>query len=576
MSKTKILHFLKFFALTILVSLSIIFFSYHLAYAKKVIPGVKVVDVALGNKSQNEVGSVLEKRFGERSSQPMKLITDEKGLEFSLAELGIGYNLDQTVAAAFKVGRSGNLFEDLQTEVKVWFNGVEIEPVLKIDHQKLGDVLLTIAAELNEPPAEAGFGIENQELRIKDEKSGRVVNQKKLKATILAALTNFSTAVVKIPLEDITPEITAADLETIKPQVEKLLKNPVNLTYQSRSFSPTKEEVLTFLKFRKQNATVEIGIEENQLSNYIKKVAAQINREPKGDIFRTEGERVVEFRPASEGLELNEEETQKLLSTAILNSTATVELPVEVSKPLRSANDYGIKELLGTGVSNFAGSTQGRINNIQTASAKLRGILVAPGENFSFNKALGEVSARTGYDVAYIIKEGRTVLGTGGGVCQVSTTVFRAAFNSGLEVLERTAHAYRVHYYEPPVGFDATVFDPSPDLVFKNDTANYLLIWSSVDVPNTTLTFEFYGTSDGRTTKMVGPFVSGETPPPAPIYQEDPTLPKGTTQQIDWPAWGAAATLKREVYRNGEILHNDTFTSHYKPWQAVYLVGTRQ
>jgi len=176
--------------------------------------------------------------------------------------------------------------------------------------------------------------------------------------------------------------------------------------------------------------------------------------------------------------------------------------------------------------------------------------------------------------VAYIIKEGRTVLGTGGGVCQVSTTVFRAAFNSGLEILERSAHAYRVHYYEPPLGFDATVFDPSPDLVFKNDTASYILIWSSVDVPSTTLTFEFYGTADGRTTKMLGPFVSNETPPPAPLYQEDPSLPKGTTQQIDWPAWGADATLKREVHRNGEIIHHDTFTSHYKPWQAVYLVGT--
>lgn len=279
---------------------------------------------------------------------------------------------------------------------------------------------------------------------------------------------------------------------------------------------------------------------------------------------------------ASDGLKLNEEKTLELLSAAILDSKKEVSLPVEVSQPLRSANDYGIQQLLGRGVSNFAGSSQGRINNIKTASAKLRGILVASGETFSFNKSLGEVSAATGYDVAYIIKEGRTVLGTGGGVCQVSTTVFRAAFNSGLEILERTAHAYRVHYYEPPLGFDATVFDPSPNLVFKNDTGNYILIWSSVDVPNTTLTFSFYGTLDGRSTKMVGPFVSGETPPPAPLYQEDSSLPKGTTQQIDFAAWGASATLKREVYRNGEIIHNDTFTSNYRPWQAVFLVGTKE
>jgi vancomycin resistance protein YoaR len=447
---------------------------------------------------------------------------------------------------------------------------------LKIEKEKLDGALLAIAEELDDPPAEAAFGMKNNELGIKDAKRGRIVNQEKLAGEILATLKNFSHAIIKIPLEDITPEIAAADLETVRPQVEEILTHPPKLTYGAQSWTPTPEELLTFLQFQKESATVKVAADESKISEYIKKIATQINREPKGDIFKTAGERVVEFRLAADGLKLNEEEALQLLSVAVLNSTETVALPVEVSQPLRSANDYGIKELLGTGVSNFSGSIQGRINNIQTASAKLRGILIAPGEIFSFNKALGEVSAATGYDVAYIIKEGRTVLGTGGGVCQVSTTVFRTAFNSGLEILARAAHAYRVHYYEPPVGFDATVFDPSPDLVFKNDTGNYLLIWSYVDVPNTTLTFEFYGTADGRTTKMVGPFVSGETPPPAPLYQDDPTLPKGTTQQIDWPAWGADAVLKREVYRAGQILHNDTFTSHYKPWQAVYLVGTRE
>ena len=576
MPRRKILRGLKIILLTILVGSSVVFFAYHLAYAEKVIPGVGVADIRLGNKNRPEVESLLEKKFGQRSLQPLRLTTDGQTFIYSLADLGVVYNLNGTTAAAFKVGRCGNLVRDLQTEVRSWFEGVELEPVLKIDNPKLDGALLEIAGELDDPPAEAGFGIMNEDLEIREAESGRVVNQEKLKATILAALTNFSTAIVEIPFEDITPKITAADLETVKPQVEKILARPIKLTYGSLSWAPTPEEILTFLKFQKEDTAVKIETEENALSNYIQKIAAQVNREPKGDIFKTEGGRVSEFRLATDGLKLDEEKTAQLLSAAILNSQETVALPVEISKPLRSANEYGIKELLGVGVSNFADSIQGRINNIQTASAKLRGILIAPDDTFSFNKSLGEVSAQTGYDVAYIIKEGRTVLGTGGGVCQVSTTVFRAAFNSGLEILARTAHAYRVHYYEPPLGFDATVFDPSPDLVFKNDTANYILIWSSVDVPSTTLTFEFYGTADGRTTKMIGPSVSNETPPPAPVYQEDPTLPKGTTQQIDWPAWGADATLKREVYRHGELLHNDTFTSHYKPWQAVYLVGTRQ
>lgn len=568
--------FIKFSLLAAVVGFSILFFSYHLAYAKKVIPGVRVGGVVLGNKNQAEVRTVLEASFGSRVSQPIKLLASEKSFEISLEELGVGYDLDKTVAAAFTIGRGGNLFEDLETEVRAWFQGIEVGPVLIVERGKLDGVLLEIAEELDDPPTEAKFEVGDRGLTIVEAKSGRVVNQEELEGSIFDSLKNFSAAAVKIPLEDVSPEIKAADLETVKPQVEKVLSTNHKLDYGNQKWVPTKEEVLGFLKFKKQNSQIKITTEEEKLSDYIGKIAMQINREPKGDLFKLEGERVVEFRLASNGLELDQKETLTLLSDAILGSEEILDLPVKVSKPLRSVNEYGIRELLGQGVSNFAGSGQGRINNIQTASATLRGILIAPGETFSFNKSLGEVSATTGYDTAWIIREGRTVLGTGGGVCQVSTTVFRAAFNSGLEILERVAHAYRVRYYEPPLGFDATVYDPSPDLSFKNDTGNYILIWSYVDVSNTTLTFSFYGTSDGRSTKMIGPFVSNEAPPPAPFYQDDANLPKGTTQQIDFAAWGATAVLKREVYRNGEILHNDTFVSNYKPWQAVFLVGTKE
>lgn len=570
------LHFFKISGLTILVCLSTLFFSYHLAYAKKVIPGVKIANIALGNKSQDEVKAILSRTFDERSSPPVKLVAGEKSFELSFEELGLAYNLDKTVAAVFAIGRSGNLLKDLEIEVRVWFKGVEVDPVLTVEQEKLDSVLLEIAEELDNPPTESKFEIEGGELKIIEAKSGRVVNQERLEKKIFDSLKGFSAAVIEIPLEDATPEIKALDLEAVRPQVEELLASPIKLTYQSRSWTPTKGEVLTFIKFQKEDLAIRVGVEESRLSDYIGKLAAQINREPKGDIFKLGGDRVVEFRLASNGLELDEKETLKLLSDALLHSKETIELPVKTSTPLRSANEYGITHLLGRGISNFAGSSQGRINNIKTASAKLRGTLVAPGETFSFNQFLGEVSAATGYDTAWIIKEGRTVLGTGGGVCQVSTTVFRAAFNSGLEILKRTAHAYRVHYYEPPVGFDATVYDPSPDLVFTNDTSNYILIWSNVDVPNQTLTFSIYGTSDGRSTKMIGPFVSNETPPPPPKYQEDPNLAKGVTQQIDFAAWGADAVLKREVYRDGRILHSDTFVSHFKPWQAVYLVGTKE
>jgi vancomycin resistance protein YoaR len=191
---------------------------------------------------------------------------------------------------------------------------------------------------------------------------------------------------------------------------------------------------------------------------------------------------------------------------------------------------------------------------------------------------VGEVSEKTGYQQAYVIKSGRTILDDGGGVCQVSTTIFRAALNTGLPIIERVAHAYRVAYYEQnsQVGLDATVYEPAVDLKFKNETPGYILIQSSVDQKNQMLIFDFYGTGDGRRVIIGKSTIAKQVPPPEPIHQEDPNLPKGEIKQIDWPAWGAEVSFSYQVTRGNELLQNETFVSRYRPWQAIYLVGTKE
>ena len=202
--------------------------------------------------------------------------------------------------------------------------------------------------------------------------------------------------------------------------------------------------------------------------------------------------------------------------------------------------------------------------------------MVKPGETFSFNQTLGDVSSETGYKQAYVIKNGRTELGDGGGVCQVSTTLFRAALDAGLPITERRAHSYRVSYYEQgsPPGIDATVYEPSPDLKFTNDTPGHILIQSFADSKALTLAFEIYGTSDGRVSTISKPVVSGVTPPPEDLYIDDPTLPAGTVKQIDWKAWGAKVVFDYTVEKNGVTTIDETYVSSYKPWQAIFLRGT--
>ena len=217
------------------------------------------------------------------------------------------------------------------------------------------------------------------------------------------------------------------------------------------------------------------------------------------------------------------------------------------------------------------------MHNLSLAATKIHGILVPPGDVFSYNKAVGDISATTGFKSGYIIKNGRTVLGDGGGVCQDSTTLFRAALNTGLPIIERKGHAYRVRYYENDrkPGFDATVYAPSVDFKFKNDTPAHILIQANVDKQNYLLTFTFYGKNDGRRVELSEARVYDALPPPQPSYEETSELATGVTKQVDWAAPGAKSQFTYKVFaKSGEVLQNKVFYTSYRPWQAVFLVGT--
>lgn len=320
-----------------------------------------------------------------------------------------------------------------------------------------------------------------------------------------------------------------------------------------------------------------------QMADFLK----EIEKEPIDALFKFEDGRVSAFRPSEEGRfvdfeKLNEginSKSEKILYQKPKKIAFTI--PIKVLKPAittESVNDFGIKELLAEGRSLFAHSIPSRVYNITLAASGLNGILVSPGQTFSFDKVLGDVSVFTGYQQAYIIKDGKTILGDGGGVCQVSTTLFRGILSAGLPIVERNQHSYRVGYYEQdsPPGFDATIYVPSVDLKFKNDTGNYILIQTSVDLNNMSLTFSLYGTKDGREVSISKPVITNQIPPPPPSYQDDQTLAKGSIKQVDFEAWGAKVSFTRQVIKDGKVIISDKFDSNYQPWQAVYLRGTKE
>ena len=325
--------------------------------------------------------------------------------------------------------------------------------------------------------------------------------------------------------------------------------------------------------------------DETEIASFAARIAAQINRPAQDAVFQFEGNQVNEFRPARAGLTLDESAAGKIIETGLAKlvsgpSTAqSLDLPVMTTAPAittESVNSLGIKELLGQGESTFFGSIPGRKHNVALAASRLNGRLIAPGESFSFNQTVGDISRATGYQSAYIIQGGRTILGDGGGVCQVSSTLFRAVLAAGLDIIERRPHSYRVGYYEQnsPTGFDATVFAPSVDFKFRNDTDNYVLIQTTTDLAKSYLRFELYGTSDGRRAATSNARLWGQVPPPPALYQDDPTLPAGALKQVDWSAWGGKAAFDWLVTKNGGTLYQKTFYSSYQPWQTVFLRGT--
>ncbi len=329
--------------------------------------------------------------------------------------------------------------------------------------------------------------------------------------------------------------------------------------------------------------------QEAVLDTFLAEQAEHFDVPPENALFEFTNNRVSAFRPASSGQLLNRQKTKDQLHEQLKQLSAMIapvgeiiiSLVVEVVQPdvaTEKTNSLGIRERIGRGESFFRGSIPGREHNVALAASRVHGVLIAPGEQFSFNKTVGDISAATGYKQAYVIKNGRTILDDGGGVCQVSSTLFRAALSTGLPIDERWAHSYRVGYYEQggwKPGFDATVYNPTYDLKFTNNTSKHILIQAYTDLSSKQLVFDFFGTSDGRRSVVSDARLWDFRPAPPALYQDDPTIPNGTVKQVDWEAPGVRSAFDYTVYKNEEVMFQKTFTSNFVPWQSVYLKGTQ-
>ncbi len=582
MKKTPYYHniILAFLAASLFVAFLPLVFV--LSFLGKIYPGVKVGQIFLENKKKAEAQEILRESI--KVPPELVLTHEQQNFKINLKEIEFNIDFPQTVQAAYQFARTGNPIPDIGHILQILMKkDFQIALLVNFNEQKLASEISKIAEQINKEAAHPRASLENGILQIFEGIQGISVDEKALEKTIKTNLAWGNFEPILIPVKITNPSLSEKELNIFEERAKKLVNKKVELTSENQEFAIEQEELLAILNpFYPE--------QEPYLDEVIKKILdnlrPKIEKEPQNPTFIFAEDRITEFAPAKDGLTINQEEFKQKLIEALWKlenedtQKVTFEVPVIKTPPkiqTKDINNLGIETLIGKGSSRFRGSTASRIHNIILASSRLNGLLIAPGEIFSFNKALGDVSKFTGYKEAYIIKEGKTVLGDGGGVCQVSTTLFRAALSAGLPIIERRAHSYRVSYYEQDTkpGFDATVFDPTADLKIKNDTPGHVLIQTHVDKKTSTLIFELYGTNDKRVARTTSPVITDIVPPPEDLYIDDPTLALGQVKQIEYKAWGAKVRFDYTVERSGEIIYQKTFYSNYRPWQAVYLRGTR-
>ena len=561
-------------------------FILELWLADRVIPGVYVWDVDVGGLTRDEAMVHLAESFSYPEDRYPTLRYGERTWTVDPANLGTELDVAATVDAAMTVGHRGDLIDQIKEQAAVLVDSQLVAPIFRFDAGTGMMYASQVAQEVNQPLRNATLSLgDDLSVAIVPGQVGHQVDEEATRQVLVQQIEGMGGGEVALVIRESEPLLT--DLSAVQAQVQRILGSPVTLTApDGRAWTVEPRTLASWLILRPTTgddgqATLSVSLDPIQAGRLAEEMAIQLERPPSNAQFRFDDASgtlvpIVESVP---GQSLDITGTVAVIGEAANSDQRSVALPLLPVRPAIATEDgpsLGIVELIGEGITNFGGSTASRVQNIVVGTAQFDGLLIAPGETFSFNHYLGEVTAEQGYEESIIIWGNTTRADVGGGLCQVSSTAFRAAFWAGLPIVERWAHAFRVSYYEPPIGMDATIYSPSVDLKWVNDTGHYILIQTYVDKSNNTVSFRFYGTNPGRTVEMDGPYEENQVAHEPAVYRDDPTLPKGQTKQIEWAKDGLDVTVYRIIKENGVEVQRNTFFSRFRPWQAVYLVGTKE
>lgn len=570
-------------------------------YENKIYPNVYMVGINISGLTVEQAEDLISQKVDDFEKRGIKINLNNHSFvwhnfvyssELDSVSQTLIFDIEKPIEEAYLMGREGN-FKDILTKIKLLFYPKYLNLFYTINQEDLAKVLEEnfIKAENFSKDADLivkeDMSLETISFEIVSEKFGQEIDVDKFLFDLNNRINFLQNQEINLILNGREPIIKRENSLGMELIAEELLNlAPFNLNYSDNDkvFEVTKLDFAKWLSlkpeyFNNKFIGPKIGLREESFYQFLdEKIKAEVEREPFFPEFEFNNDKVTVFNPGEDGLRINYEATFNVLEEALNNrQMSDLQLIVEIDPvdKIENFNDMGIKEIIGSGYSNYAGSPVNRRHNIKVGANKLHGLIIKPGEEFSLVAALGETNKEAGYLPELVIKGNKTIAEYGGGLCQVATTLFRTALATGLPITERKNHSYRVSYYEP-AGTDATIYIPHPDLRFVNDTTNNILIQARFEGTND-MYFDFWGTSDGRVATTTYPVIYNIIRPGPTQIIETTELAPGQRKCTESAHSGAEAYFDYTVVYNlgleNENKVENRFYSKYVPWREVCLVG---
>ncbi len=596
-------HVVKITTAIFLTSAIILFVAASVAYAttrNHILPNVTIADVRVSGLDRLAATETLQRTFDAMNDDGLKveLYGDIQTVELratgatdpDLVYQLVDWDVATAVEHALNLGKSGNQLRDFFAPLYHVLVPTRITPDIGLSEIRLEQAMREAFPHVESPGTPTDFVIMevNGELNVTvtEAVEGATIDTKSALKKLRQDAADLKLETLELKLIERSAVISAAQAETLIPQVITAVEGaPYELVFDPEygadlSYPISAADITLWLLPEVDEAgNPVLSLDTQGMKAFLDRIHADIDISPRDAKFVVEGDRVVEFEESRDGFIINDDTLLSDLINAFGSTDTSVEIATERTAPAiptGSANDFGITEVLGVGFSSFAGSPSNRRANIRHGVEKLNGILIPPGETLSLLERLRPFTVADGYLPELVIKGDEIIPEIGGGLCQIGTTTFRAAMNSGLDIAERRNHSLVVSYYNDPSngkpGTDATIYDPAPDLKIKNDTAHHVMLVTEMDAARSELHFTFWGTSDGRQGSYTPPEVLSWTGYGATINKETTSLAPGV-KQCQSPHPGATTSFDYNILLPDGTTRTRTFVSTYRSLPTICLVG---